>query len=238
MVVESLHANLEEVLSASLASATWVKALGWVGQALFSGRVIIQWLASERARRPVAPKVFWYLSVAGAVLMSAYSVLRGEFVMLPAFVVTLLIYVRNLWILGRGPAAAKSSPLPLVLLGLLVAIVPYAIGLLDSGGREAASLPWLALAILGQTIWIGRFVVQWYHAERHGKSEFPAAFWWLTIAGSLLLLAYSLHRGDHVFIFGFLMGWVAPVRNLMLHYRHASATTESAAAADLKANSR
>ncbi len=222
MAVEALRAGLEEVISSGLASAWWVKAIGWVGQALFSGRVIVQWLASERARRPVAPRVFWYLSVAGALLMSVYSVLRVELVMLPAFVVTLFIYIRNLRILVRGPKTRKTSPLPLVLLGLVLAITPYAFGLLDSGGREAPSIPWLAVAILGQTMWIGRFLVQWYHAERHGKSEFPAAFWWLTIVGSLLLLAYSLHRGDHVFIFGFLLSWLAPVRNLMLHYRHAS----------------
>ena len=222
MAAEALRAGLEAVISSGLASAWWVKAIGWVGQALFSGRVIVQWLASERARRPVAPRVFWYLSVAGALLMSVYSVLRVELVMLPAFVVTLFIYIRNLRIQKRGPKAAKSSPLPLVLLGLALAIAPYAFGLLDSGGREAPSIPWLAVALLGQTMWIGRFLVQWYHAERHGKSEFPPAFWWLTIVGSLLLLAYSLHRGDHVFIFGFLLSWLAPLRNLWLHYRHVS----------------
>jgi lipid-A-disaccharide synthase-like uncharacterized protein len=66
--------------------------------------------------------------------------------------------------------------------------------------------------------------MQWRHAERHGKSEFPAAFWWLTIAGSGALLGYSLHRGDTVFIFGFLTSWAVPVRNLMLHYRHLKAS--------------
>jgi lipid-A-disaccharide synthase-like uncharacterized protein len=224
MVVELFGAHADEVVGSGLASALWVKALGWLGQGFFSARVIIQWLASERARRPVAPTIFWYLSVAGAVLMSAYSVLRGEMVMVPGFVVTLFIYLRNLRIARRGPEAARSSPISMVLLGIGVSIVPYAIGLLDSQGRSAPGLPWLALAILGQTLWIGRFLVQWHHAERHGKSEFPAAFWWLTIVGSTLLLAYSLHRGDHVFIFGFLMSWVAPVRNLILHHKHANAT--------------
>jgi len=210
---------LQALATAALASAWWVKALGWVGQALFSCRVIIQWLASERAGRPVAPRVFWYLSAAGAVLMSAYAVLRGEMVMLPAYVVTFFIYLRNIRIQVRGPKRKRRSPLPLVLLGLLIAVGPYAAGVLDSQGRETADVPWLAVAILGQTLWIGRFMVQWYHAERHGKSEFPAAFWWMTIVGSGLLLAYSLHRNDHVFIFGFLMSWAAPVRNLMLHHR-------------------
>jgi lipid-A-disaccharide synthase-like uncharacterized protein len=224
MVAEVLAANLRDFLAGGLAAAPWVKLIGWAGQGLFSGRVLIQWLASERARRPVAPRIFWYLSVAGAVVMAAYSILRGEIVMLPAFVVTLLIYLRNLRISHGDSRAAGSSPLGLVLLGIALAVGPYALGLLDAQGRAWAAVPWLALAILGQTLWIGRFVLQWHHAELHGKSEFPAAFWWLTIVGSTLLLAYSLHRGDHVFIFGFLMSWAAPARNLMLHHKYANAT--------------
>ncbi len=213
---------LAALATTALASAWWIRGVGWVGQTLFCCRVIIQWLASERAGRPVAPRAFWYVSAAGAVLMSSYAVLRGEIVMLPAYVVTLFIYLRNIWIQVRGPGKKRRSPLPLVLLGILIAVGPYASGRLDSQGREPADAPWLALAIVGQTLWIGRFMVQWSHAERHGKSEFPAAFWWMTIFGSGLLLAYSLHRNDHVFIFGFLLSWASPVRNLMLHHRSAN----------------
>jgi lipid-A-disaccharide synthase-like uncharacterized protein len=224
MAVEQLVAAARDVLFGGLAAVPWIRVLGWGGQGLFSSRVLVQWFASERAHRPVAPRIFWALSIAGAVLMGAYSILCGEIVMLPSYVVTSLIYLRNLQIGRDGPGAKRSSPISLVFLGLALAIVPYAVGLLDTQGRAWASLPWLALAIAGQALWIGRFVVQWRHAELHGKSEFPAAFWWLTIAGSTLLLAYSLHRGDHVFIFGFLMSWVAPARNLMLHHKHANAT--------------
>ncbi|HUR27933.1 MAG TPA: lipid-A-disaccharide synthase N-terminal domain-containing protein [Planctomycetota bacterium] len=224
MVAELLGSSGRELVLGGLAAAPWVNAIGWGGQGVFSGRVLVQWFASERAHRPVAPRIFWQLSIAGALLMAGYSILRGEIVMLPSYVVTLLIYLRNLRIERHGAAAPRSSPVGLVLLGIAIAVVPYAFGLLDAQGRAWASVPWLVLAIVGQSLWIGRFVVQWRHAERHGKSEFPAAFWWLTIVGSSLLLAYSLHRGDHVFIFGFLMSWAAPARNLMLHHKHANAT--------------
>ena len=214
-----------QALPSSSTAATWVKALGWTGQVLFFGRVLMQWLASERARRPVAPKIFWWLSAGGAVFMSAYSILRGEMVMLPAYVVTLGIYLRNLWLANHPAESGKNSSLLLVMaVGLLLAVGPYAFGLLDSHDRPGPEVRWLALAILGQALWIGRFLLQWRHAERRGASEFPAAFWWLTIVGSTVLLAYSLHRGDHVFIFGFLTSWIAPVRNLMLHHRHAKAS--------------
>ena len=183
MVAEFLGAQAQEVVASGLASALWVKVIGAVGQGFFAVRMIVQWLASERAHRPVAPVMFWYLSAAGAVLMSAYSVLRGEMVMVPGFVVTLLIYLRNVRIARRKASRSRSSPIYLVLLGIGLAVVPYAFGLLDTQGREAPSPPWLALAIVGHIFWIGRFVVQWHHAERHGKSEFPPAFWWLTIVG-------------------------------------------------------
>ena len=42
-----------------------VLAVGFGGQALFSARFVIQWLASERAGRSVMPDVFWYFSLAG-----------------------------------------------------------------------------------------------------------------------------------------------------------------------------
>jgi lipid-A-disaccharide synthase-like uncharacterized protein len=117
--------------------------------------------------------------------------------------------------------AAPTSPVHLVAAGLLIAIGPYAFGMLDDGGRAGPGFVWLSVAIVGQAFWIGRFLVQWRHAERCRRSEFPPVFWWLTLAGSGLLLAYTLHRGDVPLIFGFLTAWVVPIRNLMLHHRQA-----------------
>jgi lipid-A-disaccharide synthase-like uncharacterized protein len=57
------------------------------------------------------------------------------------------------------------------------------------------------------------------HAERSRRSEFPPTFWWMSLAGSGLLLAYGLHRHDAVFVFGFLTSWAVPLRNLVLHHR-------------------
>src|SRR5687768_15430198 len=135
-------------------AAAWVAGLGWLGQLFFSGRVMVQWLASERARRPVAPRVFWWLSAGGAILLVVYSSLRGEIVLVPGYVVTLLIYLRNLWI-ATHPTAAPISPVHLVAAGLLIAIGPYAFGMLDDGGRAGPGFLWLSVAILGQAFWIG-----------------------------------------------------------------------------------
>lgn len=75
---------------------------------------------------------------------------------------------------------------------------------------------WLAVGLLGQLIFSLRFVVQWISSERQKRSVVPQAFWWLSIAGSLVLLSYAVHRRDPVFVLGQSMGFVIYVRNLIL----------------------
>jgi lipid-A-disaccharide synthase-like uncharacterized protein len=75
---------------------------------------------------------------------------------------------------------------------------------------------WLAIGLLGQALLSMRFVVQWISSERAGRSMLPIAFWHLSIAGSLTLLAYAVHRRDLVFILGQGMGVLIYARNLHL----------------------
>ena len=60
---------------------------------------------------------------------------------------------------------------------------------------------WLCLGFTGQALFATRFLVQWIVSERRGQSHFPRAFWYLSIAGSLLSLAYAIYLGDPPFIF-------------------------------------
>ncbi len=78
---------------------------------------------------------------------------------------------------------------------------------------------WLLLGFLGQTGFSARFAVQWLTSERRGKSVIPTSFWWLSLAGGALLLAYALHRGDPVFVVGQAAGLVVYARNLVLIHR-------------------
>lgn len=75
---------------------------------------------------------------------------------------------------------------------------------------------WLAIGLLGQVLFSLRFVVQWLSSEREGRSVIPVAFWYLSIAGSLTLFAYALHRRDLVFTVGQAAGVAIYVRNLAL----------------------
>ena len=75
---------------------------------------------------------------------------------------------------------------------------------------------WVALGILAQAVFFARFLVQWLASERQKQSVVPEAFWYLSLCGSALLLVYSIHVKDPVFILGQSTGSVIYIRNLML----------------------
>jgi lipid-A-disaccharide synthase-like uncharacterized protein len=86
----------------------WI-SVGMGGNVLFFSRWVVQWLASERARRSVIPVCFWYLSIAGSVVLLAYALYRRD----PVFIVSQLpngiIYFRNLHLLKREQGAGGAS---------------------------------------------------------------------------------------------------------------------------------
>ncbi len=75
---------------------------------------------------------------------------------------------------------------------------------------------WLIVGLLGQLLFSMRFFVQWLASERQKKSIIPISFWYFSIGGSFLLLAYAIKRQDPVFILGQSMGFVIYIRNLVL----------------------
>lgn len=82
------------------AQTIWI-AVGFAGQALFSARFLIQWIASERAQRSVVPTLFWYFSIAGGATLFAYAVWREDPVFMVGQGFGLIVYVRNLLLIGR-----------------------------------------------------------------------------------------------------------------------------------------
>lgn len=83
-------------------------------------------------------------------------------------------------------------------------------------GMGSSELIWLIVGLLGQSMFMMRFVVQWIHSERHQKSVIPVSFWYLSLAGGLIVLAYGIHKVEPVIILGQLPGTLVYVRNLML----------------------
>ena len=73
---------------------------------------------------------------------------------------------------------------------------------------------WLIVGFLGQGLFASRFVVQWLRSEWERRSTIPIAFWYLSIAGGMILLSYAIYREDPVFIAGQSLGILIYGRNL------------------------
>lgn len=81
---------------------------------------------------------------------------------------------------------------------------------------------WKIIGWLGNVVFFTRFFVQWYATEKLKRVVVPAAFWWLSLAGSLLLLSYAVfYKRDSVFIFAYAFTWIPYIRNLVIHHQHA-----------------
>lgn len=79
---------------------------------------------------------------------------------------------------------------------------------------------WLVVGFAGQLVFTGRFALQWLYSEYKKRSLIPVGFWYLSLVGSALLLAYAIYRQDPVFIIGQSFGFVVYLRNLQLIARH------------------
>ena len=75
---------------------------------------------------------------------------------------------------------------------------------------------WLVVGFTGQALFTSRFIVQWIASERKKESVFPVAFWYLSLVGGTMLLAYAISRVDPVIILGQALGVVVYTRNLVL----------------------
>lgn len=78
---------------------------------------------------------------------------------------------------------------------------------------------WKVVGWAGNIIFFSRFFVQWWATEKKKQVVVPNSFWWLSLIGSLLLLAYGLYRRDSVFIFAYAFTWIPYIRNLVISYR-------------------
>ena len=78
----------------------WV-AIGFFGQALFSARFLVQWIASERRKESVIPTYFWYFSIGGGLVLLSYAIHRHDIVFGVGQAAGLFVYARNLYFVYR-----------------------------------------------------------------------------------------------------------------------------------------
>jgi lipid-A-disaccharide synthase-like uncharacterized protein len=75
---------------------------------------------------------------------------------------------------------------------------------------------WLAIGLIGQTLFFMRFLIQWVVSEKNKRSVIPDVFWYFSLGGGLILLTYAIHRQDIVFTLGQSIGVFVYIRNIML----------------------
>lgn len=203
-------------------SPVLITSIGFLAQALFSARVLVQWIMSERARKVLNPSVFWVLSVMASCLLCLYGWLRDDFAIILGQLITYYIY---LWNLAAKGVWKKIPAVVRVMLGLLpmVLLIPVT---KDAGGAfdrffNNSDIPfWLLLyGSAGQIVFTFRFVYQWLYSVRKHRSELPAGFWIISLIGSLTIVSYAIFRADPVLIVGQAFGLIAYTRNLMIGYR-------------------
>ena len=76
--------------------------LGFTGQAMFSGRFLVQWIASEKKRKSVLPHAFWTLSILGSLILLIYAIYRKDPVIILGQAFGLIVYIRNLIIIKKN----------------------------------------------------------------------------------------------------------------------------------------
>jgi lipid-A-disaccharide synthase-like uncharacterized protein len=84
-------------------------AIGFAGQALFAARFLVQWIASERAKRSVVPTAFWYFSLAGGLTLLLYALYKREPVFILGQACGAVVYARNLYLLKRSATVTAAA---------------------------------------------------------------------------------------------------------------------------------
>ncbi|GAB2941480.1 lipid-A-disaccharide synthase N-terminal domain-containing protein [Hymenobacter coalescens] len=216
-------------------SETVALLIGLTSQLLFSSRIVLQWVQSERARRVLVPTLFWQISLVSSFLMIIYGMLRHDPVILAAQLISYGIYIRNLQLLGEWRKLnawfrAGAYGFPLAVLAWFV--VGNAHFSLQAMLRNRIPSGVLVLGAVGQTIFLLRFVYQWLYSERKGESVLPLGFWVVSFVGSVLILTYAVLRRpiDIVLIVGNVFGTVVYARNMVLLRREQRRQLATAAA--------
>lgn len=196
--------------------------VGFLAQLLFSARLLLQWIMSEKAKKVVLPSIFWKLSLFGAYLLFIYGWLRDDFAIILGQLISYYIYIWNL----NKKKSWQKLPVPVRYLLALTPVVAVIFMLKDVGGfveqffmNEDIPLWLLLFGSMGQIVFTLRFVYQWVYSMKKNESLLPLGFWLISLTGSVIIVAYALYRKDPVLILGQSPGLAVYSRNIWLLQR-------------------
>lgn len=203
-------------------SPLWIYCIGFSAQVFFTARVLVQWYLSEKHRKVESPALFWIFSIIGSLILLFYGWLRRDFAILTGEFISFYIYLWNLHAKGLFEKTPRVVPALIALIPLVAVVLmlkDFSSFSTDFFRNAEVSGPLLAFGIAGQMVFKSRFIVQWFYSVSHRESSLPMIFWIISVAGSLMIVAYGLIRHDWVLVAG-QVGIVASVRNIMIALAH------------------
>ena len=99
-----------DVLLDELTREPYWTVWGFVGQAVFGGRFVLQWLVSEYKKKSHVPRAFWFLSLIGSLILLVYCIHRREPILILGFSLNTLIYIRNIHLIFKYGRRRETSP--------------------------------------------------------------------------------------------------------------------------------
>jgi len=203
--------------------SNWIiYSIGFTAQILFSSRLVVQWITSERQKKVIAPTLFWSLSLFASFLLFIYGYLREDFAIMLGQTLTYFIYIRNLQLQGQWTKFPRLFRYFLFIVPVLIVIFYFNNNVIDRDvlfKNKDIPLWLLILGIISQVVFTFRFVYQWIYSEYKKESVLPLGFWLLSLSGSILILIYAVIRRDPVLFLGHGLGSIIYSRNIFLIYK-------------------
>lgn len=196
-----------------------VFGIGFIAQILFSSRIILQWVVSEKHKKVLTPNLFWHISLFASFLLFLYGYLRDDFAIMLGQVITYYIYIRNIQLEHEWAKIPKWLRLFLFIFPAIIITYGFNNNIIDRTNLfNADHIPTalMVLGIISQVLFTLRFVYQWIYSERRKESFLPMGFWVLSLIGSSLIFTYAIFRVDPVLLFGHISGLVIYSRNIYI----------------------
>lgn len=206
----------------------WLEAIGATGAVIFCGRFYLQWYFSERLGRSVVPLGFWYMSAVGSLITLGYSAAITSATGTLSHTFNIFVYARNLSHIFRARGWLTPGRKRAMNLGTALVLSVAVVLLVSTWYRKYHNHPpedaarawfWIAVGVMGNLCFAGRFLVQWLASEWQRKSVIPVAFWYLSLGGALFITL--AHAQQHEWLLAVCAGAPFPIylRNLWLIYQ-------------------
>lgn len=200
-----------------------VFGIGFLAQLLFSSRILLQWIISEKHKKVLAPNLFWEISLFASVLMFLYGYMRDDFAIMLGQVITYYVYIRNIQLEHEWKKLPVWLRIFLYFFPSIILIYGFNNNIIDTThlfNKEHISGVLMVLGVISQVLFTLRFVYQWLYSEKRKESVLPMGFWLLSFAGSFLIFIYAIFRKDPVLFIGHLSGMIAYSRNIYILKRY------------------